>query len=64
MTVYGKNNVNLEAGSSTLDVNTGCFMMLIGLVNVNGSAGLLIFQGGQRKNVETSLISVLISNIG
>ena len=55
-------NVSLEAGGSTLDVGTGRFAMPTEIVN--GSAGSLIFEGGQRKGVETSLISVLILTIG
>ena len=59
VTVDG-NNVSLEVGGSTLDVGTGRFAMPTGVAN--GSAGLLIFDGGGRA-VGVSLISVLICGI-
>ena len=59
VTVDG-NKVNLEAGGSTLDVGTGRFAMPTRAAN--GSAGLLIFEGGGRA-VGVSLISVLICGI-
>ena len=60
VTVDG-HNVSLEAGGSTLDVGTGRFAMATGVAN--GSAGLLIFEGGGRA-AGVSLISVLICCIG
>ena len=60
MTVDG-HNVSLEAGGSTLDVGTGRFAMPTG--DANGSAGMLIFEGGGRA-AGVSLISVLICCIG
>lgn len=59
MTVDG-NNVSLEAGGSTLDVGTGRFTMPTAVTN--GSARLLIFEGGGRA-VRVSLNSVLICGI-
>ena len=59
MTVGGT-NFSLEAGGSTLDVGTERFAMPTGVTN--GSAGLLIFEGGGTA-VEVSLISVLLCGI-
>ena len=51
----------LEAGGSTLDVGTRRFAIPTGVAN--GTAGLLVFEGGQGKCVEVSLISVPILDI-
>ena len=56
VTVDGK-NVNLEAEGSTLDIGTGHFAMPTRVAN--GSAGLLIFEGGGRA-VGVSIIPLLI----
>ena len=60
VTVDG-NTVSLEAGGLTLDVSTGRFAMPTG--TANGSAGMLIFEGGGRA-AGVSLTSVLICGIG
>ena len=59
--VDGK-NVSLEAGGATLDVGTGRFALPT--ESVNRSAGVLAFEGGQRKGVKLSLMVLLNFGIG
>ena len=55
VTVTG-NVVSLESGGKTLDVGSGRFAIPTGFVN--GTAGLQVFEGGQKTGIEVSLLLI------
>ena len=55
-------NISLEGGGATLDVGTGRFAMSTG--TVNGSMGVLTFEGGQRRVAEASFVLLFGLSIG